>query len=171
MSRETLDEMNAVKLTRKILQPMSRAEVDQFLTCARVGRVGIALDDGPYIVPVGYAYEGGEIFFHSCFTGLKMDGMRENPNVCFEVDESTSDASMYKSVIARGTVEIIEDRERMRPYLQRLIDKYRVPVGFDEYMGRPGRYPDKEMSVVRVCVVRPREMTGQLMVRIDRESI
>jgi len=61
MSRETLDEMNAVKLTRKILQPMSRAEVDQFLTCARVGRVGIALDDGPYIVPVGYAYEGGSL--------------------------------------------------------------------------------------------------------------
>jgi hypothetical protein len=59
----------------------------------------------------------------------------------------------------------------MRPYLHRLIDKYRVPVGFDEYMSRPGRNPDKEMSVVSVCVVRPREMTGQFMVRIDRESI
>jgi nitroimidazol reductase NimA-like FMN-containing flavoprotein (pyridoxamine 5'-phosphate oxidase superfamily) len=107
-----LNEMNAVKMTRKILQPMSSAEWDQFLTCARVGRVGIALKDGPYIVPVRYAYERGEIFFHSCFRGLKMDGMRENTDVCFEVDESTSDASMYKSVIARSTVEILEDSER-----------------------------------------------------------
>ena len=33
---------------------MSSDEIAQFLTCARVGRLGLCLDDGPYIVPVGY---------------------------------------------------------------------------------------------------------------------
>ena len=171
MSQGVLEEMTDVKMARKILQDMTRNEINQFLACARVGRVGISLEDGPYVVPVGYAYENGEIFFHTCFKGLKMDGIRRNPEVCFEVDESTSDASMFKSVIARGTAEVIDDYERMIPYLQKLIDKYRVPVGFDEYMSRPGRDLEKEMSIVRVCIIRPKEITGRIMVRIDRSNI
>ncbi|MFP3951725.1 MAG: pyridoxamine 5'-phosphate oxidase family protein [Candidatus Bathyarchaeia archaeon] len=99
--------MKEVKLTRKILRDMNDAEVDQFLACARVGRVGISVEDGPYVVPVGYAYSNGEIF-HSCYQGLKMDGMRRNPRVCFEVDESLSDASMFKSVIVRGDIGFVD---------------------------------------------------------------
>ena len=53
---------------------MTPDEIDQFLFCARVGRIGIILEDYPYIVPVGYGYENKEIFFHSCFSGLKMEG-------------------------------------------------------------------------------------------------
>jgi hypothetical protein len=62
-------------------------------------------------------------------------------------------------------VEIIDDEERMLPYLQSLINKYRVPVGFDEYISRPGRSREKEMAVVRVCVITPREVTSRKMVR------
>lgn len=171
MSSDILNEMKEVKLTRKILRDMKEAEVDQFLNCARVGRLGISLEDGPYVVPVGYAYKNGEIFFHSCYEGLKMDGMRRNSRVCFEVDESLSDASMYKSVIVRGDVEIIDEYEKMIPYLQILIDKYRVPVSFGDYMSRQGRDLEKEMQIVRVCVIKPDEITGKMMVRIDQDCI
>ena len=71
---------------------------------------------------------------------------------------------MYKSVIVRGSVEIIEG-ERMLPYLQSLIEKYRVPVGFEEYISRPGRSREKEMAVVRVCVITPKEITSRKMMR------
>ena len=47
-------------------EEMTPKEIDQFLTCARVGRLGISLENGPYIVPVGYAYANGKIFFHTC---------------------------------------------------------------------------------------------------------
>ena len=169
MSEETLQEMIEVKLKRKLLVEMSENEVDQFLTCAPVGRVGINFQDDPYIVPVGFGYENGEIFFHTCYKGLKMEGMRQNSNVCFEVDESTSDASMFKSVIVYGTVSIIDDRAKMLPYLKKLINKYRVPVSFGEYMRN--RDTEKEMSIVRVCIIKINRMSGRMMVRIDREKL
>ena len=93
-----------------------------------------------------------------------MKGMAQNPQVCFLVDESLSDGSMYKSVIVKGTVEII-DGEQMVPYLQSLINKYRVPVSFDEYISSPGRSREKEMAVVRICVITPKEITSRKMVR------
>ena len=153
-----LDEVNESNRSRKTVSKMEQGEIDQFLVHSRVGRIGISLEDGPYVVPVGYCYEGGEIFFHSCFSGLKMRSMARDPNVCFLVDESLSDGSMYKSVMIRGDVEIIDDPEEMVPYLQSLIDKYRVPVDFDEYISRPGRSREKEMAIMRVCVIKTREL-------------
>ena len=143
-------------------EEMTQKEIEQFLACARVGRIGIVLENGqPYVVPVGYAYADSKIFFHTCNKGLKMDAIRRNANVCFEVDEALSDASMFKSVIVFGTAEIIEDKERMIPYLQRLIDKYRVPESFDTYMNKPGRNREKELEAVRICVITPKKITGK----------
>ncbi len=170
MSEKILDEVNEANRSRKPISRMERGEVDQFLTHSRVGRIGMSLEDGPYVVPVGYCYEGGEIFFHSCFSGLKMRSMARDPKVCFLVDESLSDGSMYKSVIVKGSVEIIDDEERMIPYMQSLINKYRVPVSFDAYISRPGRSREKEMAVVRICVITPTEITSRTMVRARKRT-
>jgi nitroimidazol reductase NimA-like FMN-containing flavoprotein (pyridoxamine 5'-phosphate oxidase superfamily) len=143
-------------------EEMTSEETEQFLVCARVGRLGLCLEGGsPYVVPVGFAYSDGRIFFHTCNKGLKMDTLRRNANVCFEVDEALSDGSMFKSVIVFGTAEIICDKEGMIPYLQRLIDKYRVPEAFDKYMSKPGRNREKELHAVRICVITPKKMTGK----------
>jgi hypothetical protein len=141
---------------------MTDKEITQFLACARVGRLGIVLEDEqPYVVPVGFAYADGKIFFHTCNKGLKMKALRRNGNVCFEVDEALSDISMFKSVIMFGKTEIIDDEEKMIPYLQRLVDKYRVPEGFESYISKPGRNREKEMKAVRICIVTPKKITGK----------
>jgi len=140
---------------------MTCEEIDQFLTCTRIGRLGMVLEEGPYVVPVGFAYSNGKVFFHTCCKGLKMESLRKNRNVCFEVDEALSDATMSKSVIIFGTAEIVEDEQRMIPYLQKLIDKYRVPLNFDEYMRKPGRNRENELKAVRICLITPRKITGR----------
>jgi nitroimidazol reductase NimA-like FMN-containing flavoprotein (pyridoxamine 5'-phosphate oxidase superfamily) len=86
----------------------------------------------------------------------------------FEVDESLSDASMFKSVIVFGKVEIIDDEKKMIPYLQKLIDKYRVPESFDEYMDKPGKNREKELQAVRICIITPKKMTGRKMVLTEK---
>ena len=146
------------------VKEMTCDEIDQFLTCARVGRVAMVLEKGPYVVPVGFAYADGKVFFHTCCKGLKMESLRKNPNVCFEVDESLSDATMYKSVIIFGKSEMIQDEQRMIPYLQKLIDKYRVPLGFDEYMRKPGRNRETELKAVRICLITPTNISGRKMI-------
>jgi nitroimidazol reductase NimA-like FMN-containing flavoprotein (pyridoxamine 5'-phosphate oxidase superfamily) len=140
---------------------MSPEEIDQFLMCARVGRLGLALKEGPYVVPVGFAYAEGKVFFHTCSKGSKMKALAENPIVCFEADESLSDSSMYKSVIVFGKARIVRDKDEMVPYLQKLIDKYRIHEAFDEYMSKPGRNREKEMAAVRICVITPTKVTGK----------
>jgi nitroimidazol reductase NimA-like FMN-containing flavoprotein (pyridoxamine 5'-phosphate oxidase superfamily) len=143
-------------------EEMTTKEIDQFLSCARVGRIGICLEDRtPYVVPVGFAYADGKIFFHTCNKGLKMTALKRNANVCFEVDEALSDTSMFKSVIAFGTAEIISNKAKMIPYLQKLIDKYRVPESFDTYMSKPGRNREKELEAVRICIITPKKTTGK----------
>ena len=144
------------------VEGMTAEETEQFLSCARVGRLGLVLEDGtPYVVPVGFGYADGKVFFHTCSKGLKMDALKRNPNVCFEVDEATSDCSMFKSVIMFGKAEIISDKEKMIPYLQKLIDKYRVPESFDEYMSKPGRNREKELEAVRIITITPNKITSK----------
>ncbi len=152
------------------VEKMSDDEICQFLTCARVGRVGLSTRNGPYVVPVGYGYADGKVFFHTCKTGQKMDCIRQKESVCFEVDEALSDGSMYKSVIVQGTAQIIKDKDRMLPYLQKLIDKYRVPLEFNQYMRKIGADTEKELEVVRICVITPTSVTGRKRLSVAKQK-
>ena len=155
------------------VHPMSQPEMDQFLTVASIGRLGMTTPEGPYIIPVGYCYTEGKIFIHMCsFEGRKMRVLKEHPIVCFEVDESISDVSLAKSVIITGRAEIISEPKRMIPYLQMHIDKYRVPRSYGEYASMNNRketalkkYGRPELEILRICCVTPHEMTGRSIVR------
>jgi hypothetical protein len=144
---------------------MAQEEIEQFLTCARVGRIGMIVNDEPYVVPVGFGCNNRNVFFHTCDKELKMDCLRKNPSVCFEVNEALSDVTMFKSVIILGTAEIINEEKKMIAYLQKLIDKYRVPSTFDEYMSKLGRNREKELKALRICVITPRRVTGRRFVQ------
>jgi len=166
--RETMAKVeNGVEQPDTPVHPMTQPEIDQFLTCAPIGRIGLITREGPYIVPVGYGYSEGKVFFHTCEEGIKVEAIRSNPNVCFEVDESISDASLAKSVVIMGRAEIIADKKRMIPYLQKLIDKYRVPVSFGEYMSRGNRKLNEELEMVRICLISPYRITGRKIIRTN----
>ncbi len=147
---------------------MVKDEIDQFLTCARTGRLGVILNDEPYIVPVGFAWVNGQIAFHACSKGLKMDALESNPKVCFEVDESLSDGSMYKSVLVFGRAEILKDNAEKIPYLQALINKYRVHEEFDAYINKATRKPEAEMKAVRIVLITPEKITSRQFIKFGK---
>jgi len=155
------------------VQPMTQAEMDQFLTVSPIGRIGMTTPEGPYVIPVGYCYDRGKVYIHMCREeGRKMRALKANPTVCFEVDESLSDASFAKSVIITGKAEIITEPKRMIPYLQMHIDKYRISVPYGEYALNNNRkqqalkrYGRPELEVVSICCITPHEMTGRRIVR------
>jgi nitroimidazol reductase NimA-like FMN-containing flavoprotein (pyridoxamine 5'-phosphate oxidase superfamily) len=157
------------------VHPMSQSEMDQFLTVAPVGRLGMTTPEGPYIIPVGYCYAEGKIFIHMCgFEGRKMRVLKEHPIVCFEVDESLSDVSLAKSVIITGRAELISEPKQMIPYFQMHINKYRVSIPFGEYASRNNRkekaletYGRPELEILRICRITPHEMTGRSIVRTN----
>lgn len=78
-------------------------QIDQVLQRQFVGRIGCAFENIPYIVPVTYAFDGKNIYGHSQ-PGQKMEWMRKNPNVCFEVEE-TDNLANWRTVIIEGQFE------------------------------------------------------------------
>jgi nitroimidazol reductase NimA-like FMN-containing flavoprotein (pyridoxamine 5'-phosphate oxidase superfamily) len=86
-----------------MLGTLTEAQIDHLLRSEAVGRIACATGGRVYAVPVTYAYDGTAIYGHTA-EGLKVRMMRENPNVCFEVDHMQS-MTNWRSVIAWGRFE------------------------------------------------------------------
>lgn len=85
-----------------------------------LGRLGCCDGTQNYIVPINYYYDGAAIIMHS-EVGLKVHMMRQNPNVCFEVDEVT-DFTNWKSVIVFGRYLEIEDDDEKKKVMDAYIN-------------------------------------------------
>ena len=97
-----------------------RSEIEAVLREAKVCRIAMCRGDEPYVVPVVFGYEEGAIYFHSATEGKKLDMLKANPRVCFEVDVDVevvvgkvpcASGVKYRSVIGWGRAEFIEDEE------------------------------------------------------------
>ena len=92
--------------------------IEEILKQAKICRLAM-IDNGlPYILPFNFGYRENCIYIHSAPAGKKIDLLRENPLVCFEVEEKTEIitdevackwSTMYRSVVGYGNVEIITD--------------------------------------------------------------
>ena len=96
-------------------------EIEALLRTAIVGRIaccghGLAGDGRPYLVPLAYGYDGDAIYAHSG-PGRKLDLMRAEPRVTFEVDEAEA-PDRWRSVIAEGSFEEIDDPRQRDAALQ-----------------------------------------------------
>jgi nitroimidazol reductase NimA-like FMN-containing flavoprotein (pyridoxamine 5'-phosphate oxidase superfamily) len=94
-----------------MIQDLTGLEIDQILRRQRIGRVGSTSVGHVEITPIIYGYDGSSIFGHSRF-GRKIQYMRGNPEVCFEVEEVVDPAS-WQVVVLRGTyLELSDPQER-----------------------------------------------------------
>jgi uncharacterized protein len=90
---------------------LQEEEMNEVLQSNVLGRIGCTDGKKIYVVPVNYVYDGKYIIGHSV-AGMKIEMMRENPDICFEVDEMKNYTN-WKSVIAWGQYqELTDERER-----------------------------------------------------------
>ena len=101
------------------------------------GVLALSGDDGyPYAVPLSYVYDGEKIFFHCAKSGHKLDAIRRNPKASFCVvsqDKVVPEkyTTYYRSVIAFGTVRILEDDREKYDSVQEIALKY-APLDTEE---------------------------------------
>jgi nitroimidazol reductase NimA-like FMN-containing flavoprotein (pyridoxamine 5'-phosphate oxidase superfamily) len=88
-----------------MLGKLDNSKIEALLKSQVIGRIGCCDDGVCYIVPVNYVYDGKYIFAHSA-KGMKLEMLRNNPDLCFEVDHIT-DIVNWESVIAWGVFEEI----------------------------------------------------------------
>jgi nitroimidazol reductase NimA-like FMN-containing flavoprotein (pyridoxamine 5'-phosphate oxidase superfamily) len=92
-----------------MLGELTREQIEHLLHSEVVGRVGCHAEGRTYVVPVNYAYDGVFLYGHAA-PGMKLEMMRANPEICFQVDHRTS-LSDWQSVIAWGTFEELQGHE------------------------------------------------------------
>jgi nitroimidazol reductase NimA-like FMN-containing flavoprotein (pyridoxamine 5'-phosphate oxidase superfamily) len=117
--------------------------------------------DKPYMVPMNFGYKDECLFFHSAREGRKIDLIKKNPNVCFELDQLIKFKKAkiacdwgieYKSVIGSGKAQLLDN-------LEEKIDALNVIMS--QYSDRIFEYPDEMLEKTIVIKVQIDSMSGK----------
>ncbi len=108
--------------------------METLLQEAEVGCLATVGPDGsPYITPLHFVYQRGKIYFHCALVGRKLDHIRANPYVCFEVHElirivpsqrACEFSTRYRSVLVFGRARPLTDADEKIAVLTALAEKY-----------------------------------------------
>ena len=107
-----------------MLGKLNEQEIEKVLQENFLGHLGCHAGGITYVVPISYAYADGCIWGRT-FEGMKMDIIRQNPSVCFQV-ETIPSMSNWRSVIAWGEFDELTEREEKDKALKILLER-RIP--------------------------------------------
>ena len=150
-------------MRRKDKEVSELEQIEEIIKEAKVCRLGLYEKDKdyPYIVPLNFGYSDKKLYFHSAKAGKKVDILKSNPRVCFEIDialglvkeESPCNwGNKFKSVIGFGTVSFLEDPVQKADAMHILMQNY----SNDNHV-----FPEKVLANTLVCVIDIEEMTGK----------
>jgi len=120
-------------MRRKDKQINDISAMEDILSRATVCRLALCEDNRPYVVPLCFGYKDNALYFHCAEQGKKLDILRKNNNVCFEVDidhetikadQACEWGMKYKSVIGSGKAVFVEDAESKRKALDIIMQNY-----------------------------------------------
>jgi len=136
-------------------------ELEDVIRRADVCRLAMVDDGEPYMVPMNFGYRDGCLYFHCAKEGRKLEVLKRNPRVCFEMeadvrlmegDAACKWSTSYESVIGWGTAEIVMDEKAAREGLEVLMSHYTEgPFDFDP----------RSLSLTALIEVRIERMTGK----------
>jgi nitroimidazol reductase NimA-like FMN-containing flavoprotein (pyridoxamine 5'-phosphate oxidase superfamily) len=149
-------------MRRKQNEIKDKGVIENILSKSEVCRIAIMDGDKPYIVPLNYGYYNNAIYVHSAPLGKKIDLLKINNKVCFEIEylaeiikrELPCDwGTKYRSVIGYGTVEIITDFDEKKKGLDIIMAHY----------GKPDNnvYKEKEVDFIVILKINIEEITGK----------
>lgn len=130
-------------MRRKEREITNREEIDEILGLAKVMHLALSDNNMPFLVPVFFAYDGTSIYFHSAKAGTKIEILKKNNNVCFEIsiDNGVVESDMacdfeakHRTVIGFGKAEFVESEEEKIHALNKIValftdKKFEFPEG------------------------------------------
>ena len=109
-------------MTKRERQVTDREEILKILDKCKILHLGLVDGDEPHVVPMNYGYvmEGEQLtlYMHGATKGYKLDLMRKNPKVFFEMECDVQGfegeiacqyGTVYQSIMGRGKATIIEE--------------------------------------------------------------
>lgn len=120
-------------MRRKDREITDRKEIEDILHLEKVMHLALADNNIPFIVPVFYTFDGTSLYFHSAKVGTKMEILRRNNNVCFEVsismgvisaDSACNFEAKHRTVIGFGKAIPVEDEAEKIRALDLIVSKF-----------------------------------------------
>lgn len=144
---------------------LSKDEIQEVLLNGQTGCIGTHNENGyPYVVPVHYVVYEDRIYIHGLIKGQKIDNLRRNNKVCFEVDEMgeiipdnenpCDTNTAFRSVVILGTARMIDDRAMKEAILKMIVLKYTPQLSHLSF-------PENMMKATGIIEINPIEVTGK----------
>lgn len=142
--------------------------IREILEKSEICRLGMVDNDEAYIVPVNYAFDNGFIYIHSAPAGRKIELIKRNNNVSFEIEYSSEIiknevpcrwTTRYRSVMGKGTVVFEDDPESKKRGLDLIMKKYGAGTGL--------RYNQADISKMIILKLKIKSITGKQSGRWD----
>ena len=153
------------------LEIKSKERIIEFLSSQQTGRISSIDENGfPQIIPMNFVFISDAVYIHSHIRGEKLDNIRRNQKVGFEVDKSLeflpsyfsdpTDASLadtlYISVVIKGNASIVSDKKEKTNALNGLMKKYQPEGGYEPI--KPDMDVLKEVEVIKII---PESLRGK----------
>jgi len=149
-------------MRRKDKEIKDKKEIESIINRAIVCRIALSDNNMPYIVPINFGYKDNCLYIHSATEGKKIDIIKKNNDICFEIDiaheilqgKSACHTTMkYYSVIGYGKAYIIDDSEEKIKALNIIIEHYLPEI--------PHEYSEKFLKKIVIIKIEIDNMTGK----------
>ena len=168
------------------LEIKSKQKITEFLNSESTGRIASIDSNGfPQIIPMNFVFINDVIYMHSHTRGEKLENIRKNNKVGFEVDRNLeflpsyffdpTDASLadtlYISVVIKGNASIVDDKNEKTLALNGLMKKYQPEGGYEAI--EPEMDVLNEVAVIKVIpdTIRGKYKIGQTMKRDEKIAL
>ncbi len=139
-------------MRRSFQELQDKTRINDLLSHARVGYLGLWDEEGTYVVPLNFVWKNEKVYFHGSDKGRKTDAIAKDNRVCFTVSEDLGTiadpipadiGTAYQSVMVFGTVKVLDALEESTDILQAMLEKF-VPGYFDQKLSQ--KYVDAYRS-------------------------
>ena len=160
-----------IRQDHKKLEIKSKEKVVEFLSSQQTGRIASIDENGfPQIIPMNFVFINDVIYMHSHVRGEKLDNIRRNQKVGFEVDKNLEFLpsyftdptyaefadTLYISVVIKGNASIVSDKDEKTIALNGLMEKYQPEGGYEPIK------PDMDiLKGVEVIKIIPESLRGK----------
>lgn len=147
-------------MRRKDKEVTDRRIIQELLSSAEICRLAMVDNGEPYIVPLNYGFRDNALYMHSAAAGRKLDILKRNTRVCFEVEsdsvivrheEACHWGTRSRSIIGYGRAEILMDYEEKK----RGLDIILAPYGKAD----SNAYDEKQLQAIVILRVAIESMT------------
>lgn len=127
--------------------------------------VAMCRKDCPYVIPMNFGFHDQYIYLHSCNEGLKIDILKNNPQVCISFGQNIEllpstilckTSMKYQIVLVYGKARFIEDPHEKKEALDIIVRHY-----YKEKTEDVLKYNHKTIIELVIIKIQIEKMTGK----------